>query len=954
MATKILTGVVLLSLLGILSFSLDAHAVDSLSVTVSSGNFEFNMLPGTFAAQDETITASTSSIAGYHVDLGILGDTNALVNTVDGTLLFPTFTLPAGEDSIPVSALGYGYGYSTDGGNYYRPVPEAGTFTRIFETDAAGTSQHTLTYGVKPGFDTPAGTYTNTIVIRIVAKLEPCDPYNICYYGNDDDGSGTMEDQEAESNTSTTLIPSNFSKPGYGFAGWNTELDGSGTDYGPSETITTGDLSNEGLQLFAKWIPSAGTLQSFMGCGAMSVGELTALTDSRDGNTYAVARQADGQCWMIENLRLDLSKSNLVLDDTNTNNPSADFATTINTNHPASDNNFCEMTNPDAACTDQILFNTNNINRSLTASYNTNSDSVSWYSYGVYYNWYTATAGYGTYNFSVTGAATEGDICPARWRLPTGYGDSGDLALLDKALGGSGKNQATVSASRRWRAFPLNYIYSGEQRGSTGYNRDTSGSYMTSSTSNKQREMNLWLEKTAIHINSNNTLKQRGQPIRCVMKDGISAIGNIHYDNNGGAGTMVDAVDIDFATERAAYNSFTHTNAVFQYWNTKPDGTGVIVFENGLVSGAASRMALTDGDTLTLYAIWHSIYNIVYDGNGADAGTMSPTIHGNIEGRWSINLIAPNYSRTGYGFIGWSFDPDAATKLAAGNSVKIYGPNERISVNSELYSHADVDNNITLYAVWQEAEQNYTMQTFGTSQCANMIIGQVTALEDNRDNNTYAVAKLGDGNCWMIENLRLEPSQVSFSSSNTNSPMQAFISEATASSSSTRLCGNDDSACIDKVGYNSDNINRSLTPLYNNNGRGNMWYAYGVMYNWYTASAGNGTFGMTSGNALGDICPAGWRLPTGGENGEYVDLNNAINDGSLSSDINLRIYPNNFIYSGDFNQTSFGGRGTFGRFWSSTAANEGSAFRFGLTSGLVSPDAMYNKWDAFAVRCIVK
>ena len=37
-----------------------------------------------------------------------------------------------------------------------------------------------------------------------------------------------------------------------------------------------------------------------------------------------------------------------------------------------------------------------------------------------------------------------------------------------------------------------------------------------------------------------------------------------------------------------------------------------------------------------------------------------------------------------------------------------------------------------------------------------MTQGEVKALKDQRDNNVYTVAKLADGNCWMIENLRLD------------------------------------------------------------------------------------------------------------------------------------------------------------------------------------------------------
>ena len=100
-----------------------------------------------------------------------------------------------------------------------------------------------------------AGVYQNTFVIEIVANLTPCAEDSICYYGNNDDGDGEMEDQTpVASNSNVMLTPSNFSRPGYGFAGWNTELDGTGTTYGPSQTIAVGDLSEEGLQLYAKWV----------------------------------------------------------------------------------------------------------------------------------------------------------------------------------------------------------------------------------------------------------------------------------------------------------------------------------------------------------------------------------------------------------------------------------------------------------------------------------------------------------------------------------------------------------------------------------------------------------------------------------------------------------------------------------------------------------------------------
>ena len=64
------------------------------------------------------------------------------------------------------------------------------------------------------------------------------------------------------------------------------------------------DMSH-GLALYAIWVKSAGIMQEWNGCAGLNKGDVTALTDARDNDTYAVAKLADGKCWMIENLRLD-------------------------------------------------------------------------------------------------------------------------------------------------------------------------------------------------------------------------------------------------------------------------------------------------------------------------------------------------------------------------------------------------------------------------------------------------------------------------------------------------------------------------------------------------------------------------------------------------------------------------------------------------------------------------
>lgn len=933
---------------------------ETIGVSISDDSVVMNLMQGEFGEETQTIEAWTSNEAGYTVGMRTTGTSTALTNVADNSYTIPTFTLPTGVDSIPVDELSGGYGYSIDGGEHFLPVPDpTETYaTTLFKTTSAGRNQHELTFGVNVPMGTTAGTYSNTFVIEIVSNLEPCAMESICYFGNGDDGDGVMEDQEnVASNSSVMLTPSNFSKSGYGFLGWNTEMDGTGTNYGPSQTITVGDLSEEGLQLYAKWVQSAGDLQGWRGCETMNVGDVTALTDTRDGNTYAVAKYADGKCWMMENLRLDLSDPDVAISAQNTNKPTSDFMTVANT-HPASSDSFCKGTN--AGCVDSVLHNTNNINRDKPASSTKNDSNSSWYSYGVYYNYYTATAGNGGYSLTTRGAQVNGDICPMGWRLPTGYTKSNDLGTLDVAYGGTGVKQDTNEdgplASERWRAYPLNQIYSGEQKESSSYNRGNSAGMSSASNYTSTSVYNLWVRAAGVSMTGNNTSKLRGQTVRCLARDTIDIVGNVHYESNGGTGTMADQTNVNFATAVASSNQYTRVNYRFMGWNTRANGSGVAISEGGVLDTAATSLQLSDGDTMTLYAMWQPIYRVVYADNGADAGSMASVTQEDVPN--SFNLIASNYSKNGYGFAGWSADANAGTKLLNHESVTVYGPNQVVKLDNTFTSNADANNQITLYAVWLPADTTDTMQSFSSTRCATMNPGEYLALRDERDNDVYAVSKLADGHCWMTENLRLIPSAVAFSTTNTNSPTADFITEAVTSQDSNTLCNTDSSACIDQVLFNANDINRgsSLTPSPSVNGTIYSWYSYGVMYGWYTATAGNGDYAMSSGNVAGDICPAGWRLPTGGGSGEYVSLTNAVGGANnMEKNNNLLAFPNNFIYSGDYNYNTSGGRGTYGRYWSATPNGKAKAFRLGVAlSNWVTPDGSWNKWDAFAVRCVVK
>ncbi len=171
------------------------------------------------------------------------------------------------------------------------------------------------------------------------------------------------------------------------------------------------------------------TMQGFDKSTLVNVGDTATLQDTRDGNIYTVKKLADGNVWMTENLRL----INKTISSTDSNLPSGETWTV-----PAS-----------------------NLSSFHTTYYNTNSaylDST----YGGYYNFYIATAGWGT--DSVSSGNSPKDICPKGWRLPTS-GSSGEFQTLYN-------NYNSVSSMMGVPNFTLSgYVYYGsvKAQGSGGY-----------------------------------------------------------------------------------------------------------------------------------------------------------------------------------------------------------------------------------------------------------------------------------------------------------------------------------------------------------------------------------------------------------------------------------------------------------------------------------------------------
>ena len=192
-------------------------------------------------------------------------------------------------------------------------------------------------------------------------------------------------------------------------------------------------------------------------------------------------------------------------------------------------------------------------------------------------------------------------------------------------------------------------------------------------------------------------------------------------------------------------------------------------------------------------------------------------------------------------------------------------------------------------------------------------------LTDTRDNNTYTVSKLADGKCWMTQNLRIINKTITPADSDVTSNYTIPASSLS--------------------GFNAYDTSNAYVD------------SDSGFYNWYTATAGTGTTSLTiqGKNATASICPKGWRLPTGGNGGEFKALYNNYNSSSVlrSNPVNLTLF--GYVYG-----SSRYVQGSSGHYWSSTVHSDYVAYFLYLNTSNVDPVNSDGKRNGFSVRCIAR
>ncbi|MBQ3297887.1 MAG: InlB B-repeat-containing protein [Bacilli bacterium] len=190
---------------------------------------------------------------------------------------------------------------------------------------------------------------------------------------------------------------------------------------------------------------------------------------------------------------------------------------------------------------------------------------------------------------------------------------------------------------------------------------------------------------------------------------------NIEFNANSGTGTM-DSIKAFYNKEYTlSSNSFKKEHYFFIGWNTKSDGSGTTYKDKAKVKNLTS----TDGDTVTLYAIWKAADGIInfHANDDSDKINTQEFIFDT-----DFNLKDNDFSKEGYEFVEWNTEEDGS-----GDS---YNNKQLMHIN-----HEDSYMTIDLYAIWDE-EYDFIINKY-LSDRTDMIIDLIehnTTIDEFKSN----------------------------------------------------------------------------------------------------------------------------------------------------------------------------------------------------------------------------
>ena len=703
--------------------------------------------------------------------------------------------------------------------------------------------------------------------------------------------------------------------------------------------------------------------------------EPTTVYDRRDGESYLIQKLADGNCWFLDNLRLDVVHTDLqsLKGATNASDETLEYLKGITTG----DVSDRYATSAAANWANALSYS----NPYMTDIYMDDARSYGdgQAKFGAHYNYCMATAGSYCYGDggesagSPSGNATE-DICPAGWRMPTG-GTGGEYEALYNSY------DSLQSLRNALRAVPSGYVSSyGDISNRGSYGQYWSSTYGDSSTMNQ-----LYISQYDVDL-TRNFGRSYGSSIRCVMpiKRYIQDITpstcpkspTVVYDRRDeeaytiqklednncwlldnlrlGAAPLVEPLSV-YNTNMDSTVSFTlpteNSSTITSY--SKPqlngeasndeqsygNGTGKTgVYYNYCAATAGTNCTLEDARYDAEYDLcpkgWRmptggssGEYQALFVKYGSNVADFRNALHVALTGYYEFNRVNP-------GNVGIFWSSTAAGSYSA------YVMDSYTSQVHAQYGSKQHDSGYSVRCIAEESTPvaETTLQSITADNCPT----KPKLAIDTRDNETYTIQKLKDGNCWMLENLRLNSATLvnALTTDNTNmSPDVAFTLPSDTNASMMSSTFEDYTQPQHNATY------RDYLSFYAQSSTAKS----GTYYNYCAASAGTvcDSNSVPAHDAEYDICPKGWHLAKGGSDSDYTKLFSLYNSNPTDFNTAVKLVRAGYYFNGGIQAD-----GNVGFYWTSTylntPSNMGAIF---ATSNSISSSQTDRKQGAL-VRCV--
>lgn len=528
-------------------------------------------------------------------------------------------------------------------------------------TSSTGTSKYEDGAWIAKDLTSAGGTIT------LYAKWE-ADEYTIVYDGNGAT-SGSTASQLAKRDEEKTIKSNGYIKEGNSFICWNTQKDGSGTNYSPGQKVKNLTTEKNGtVTLYAQWHQFSYTVK-FFGSGAsgymepqtFKFGEEKALSLNKfvNGNKQfkGWSTTENGSVKYVDGQKV----KNLTSEDGGVVNLYAVFEEKLYTVKFNANGGKGTMANQ--------TFEKDEAKKLTKSSF-----KKAGYSFAGWSKSSTSNTIVYKDEETVKNIANPGETI----ELFAVYTNKSYTVIYD----GNGATSGSTANSTHYYDKAKNLTANGYKRTGYYFKGWTTTPKGKKVYEDKQSVTNLLTAEQIENGTVSYKLYAYWEPINY----------QVSYDPNGAtSGTMSNSDHVYDEAKNLNANTYKRTGYTFKNWYLATNTSKTFEDEESV-----KNLTTVDNDVVKLKVNWlANTYYVVYHGNGSDGGSMQTSTHTYDVAK---NLNANQYTREGYNFVGWSTSANGSVKYQDGQSVK----------NLTATNYGTVD----LYAVWETKTYKNTVKHY--------------------------------------------------------------------------------------------------------------------------------------------------------------------------------------------------------------------------------------------------